>query len=298
MRAMLAVLDRLPTSAAFAFARRAADAWFRFGATRRQVAMDNIRRAGIATDAPRARRIARASFRHFAVMAVESALSGRFLRADNWRDCVELDVAPETMRLFEDPNQGVILCSGHLGNWEIAAQILSFIKPVIGIASRMANPETDRIIQARRQGFQYEAAPKFAPEDPRRMLKVLKRGSALALLGDQNATPDGIWVPFFGRPACTHRSIPIVHMVSKAPMLFGYCVRTGPARFRMVAGPPIRAERTGDREADVRAILQEYHARLETAIRAYPEQYLWAHRRWRTPPPEVAAQYAAGGAGG
>ncbi len=292
MRAMLAVLDRLPMRAAFAFARRAADMWFLFGAKRRKVAVDNILRAGITTDPRCARKIAHASFRHFAVMAVESAISGRFLREDNWRERVELQVAPETMQLFEDPNQGVILCSGHLGNWEIAAQILSFIKPVIGIASRMANPETDRIVQARRQGFQYEAAPKFAPEDPRRMMKVLKRGSALALLGDQNATPDGIWVPFFGRPACTHRSIPIVHMVSKAPMLFGYCVRIGPARFRMVAGPPIHIQRTGDREADVRAILGEYHARLEEAIRAYPEQYLWAHRRWRTPPPEVAADYS------
>ncbi len=287
MRAMLWLLDRLPLSAAIGFARGLADLWFVLGAKRRRIAVENIQRAGMARTPADARRMARESFRHFATVAVESALSARLLDPEHWQERVELEIAPESERLIRDPHQGVIICSGHLGNWELAAQIVSFIKPVIGIASRMTNPATDKIVQQRRSGHEYQVAPKHAPEDPRRMLRILKQGSALAILGDQNATPDGVWVPFFGRPACTHRSIPIVHMVTGAPMLFGYCVRIGPGRFRMVAGPPITVPRTGDREADTRAILREYHARLEAAIRAYPEQYLWAHRRWRTPPPDL-----------
>lgn len=285
MRVMLWMLDRLPFAAACGFARGLAGVWFLFSVRRKRIAIENIRLSGVAPDPAAARRIARESFRHLAVMAVESALSGRIMNPENWRERVELDVAPETRRLLEDPRQGIILCSGHLGNWETAAQAVSFTKPVIGIASRMTNPGTDSIVQSRRSGHQYEVIPKHAPEDPRRMLRILKQGSALAILGDQNATPDGVWVPFFGRPACTHRSIPVVHRASKAPIVFGYCVRIGPGRFRMVAGPPIAVPRTADRDADSRAILAEYHARLEAAIRMYPEQYLWAHRRWRTPPP-------------
>jgi len=49
----------------------------------------------------------------------------------------------------------------------------------------------------------------------------------------------------------------------------------------MVVLPPMDARPTGDKDADIRSILEEINRQLEDAIRRRPEQYLWAHRRWR-----------------
>jgi len=88
-------------------------------------------------------------------------------------------------------------------------------------------------------------------------------------------------VDFFGVPASTHTSPALLHLVTRAPLSFGYCLRTGRMAYKMVALAPIRHEPTGNKEKDVRAVLQTIHRCLEDAIRAHPEQYLWAHRRWR-----------------
>ena len=70
-------------------------------------------------------------------------------------------------------------------------------------------------------------------------------------------------------------------MARLVPICFGYCERLGPMRYRFHAEEPIRHARSGDKQRDVRAILEHLNRRLECAIRAHPEQYMWGHRRWR-----------------
>jgi KDO2-lipid IV(A) lauroyltransferase len=117
--------------------------------------------------------------------------------------------------------------------------------------------------------------------DAGRFLSVLKAGEILALLVDQYAKGQPTMVDFFGIPASTHPSPALLHLVTRKPLCFGYCLRTGPMRFRLVAGQPISFKPTGNRENDVQAILLELNHLLENAIRETPDQYLWAHRRWR-----------------
>lgn len=283
LRLTLALLDRAPIGAALGLARALADGWFACDAPRRWVARENILRAGLAPDPAAARRVARASFRHFATLIVESLLSDRFLRPETWAAHITLEIPPETRRLLEDPEQGVILASGHLGNWEIAAQALSLFKPVVGVTRRMNNPAADRIMRERKPRARFRLTPKHDAADPTRFLRELHDGAILALLADQHAPKGGMIVPFFGRPAATHRSIALLHRVSKAPLCFGYCARVAPLRFKLVADAPLAVASRPTRDEDVRAILVELNTRLEAAIRAYPDQYLWAHRRWRVP---------------
>jgi len=287
LRAAFGLVDRLPLQRVTATAEALASLWYRLDAPRRRTACANIRRSGIAARDDDVRRIARASFRHFGTLAVESLKASGAIRPDNWRDFVELAVPAATIELLNAEGRGVILASGHIGNWEVAAQIVSYLKPVVGVTRRMNNPYTDALIHGRKERDRFTLTPKH-DADALRFLSVVKRGHALALLIDQHARERGMMVPFFGRPASTHTSPALLHLVARVPLCFGYCLRTGPLAYRFVATEPLVYAPTGNREADVRRILERLTAELETAIRAAPEQYVWAHRRWREPPPSPA----------
>ncbi|MBN1556581.1 MAG: lysophospholipid acyltransferase family protein [Lentisphaerae bacterium] len=280
-RCAMAVVDSLSLPAAERVARGVADAWFALGRSRRRIAIRNILRAGITADPRRAAAIARASFRHFGYILAESLKSGEVFTETNWRDRMELQIHPDTMALFETPDRGVILVSGHFGNWELAAQLLSHVKPLVGVTRRMNNPLADRLVQKRKPRNRFSLTPKH-DTDIRRLIGTLKDGHILALMIDQHAPRErGIPAEFFGHPASTHRSAALLHLVTGAPLCFAYSVRLGLMRYRLVAEAPLTFTSTGDKEADTRCILETLNRRLEAAIRANPEQYLWAHRRWK-----------------
>lgn len=279
LRVALFLLDRLSVSAADAFARRAADLWYCLNVARRRTAIQNILRSGIATTPREAAVIAKASFRHLAVLIVESLKSGEAFNESNWRDKVELNISPAAMEALSRPGQGVILVSGHLGNWEVAAQLLSYLKPVVGITRDMNNPLTDRLMKERKPRNRFRLTPKHEA-GAGRLLSALKQGEVLALLIDQHARR-GTSINFFGVPAFTHTSPALLHLVTGAPLCFGYCLRTGPMQYKLIALDPIAYRPTGDRRKDIDAILNQLNRLLEDAIRKAPDQYLWGHRRWR-----------------
>ena len=280
LRFALFLLDHLSLNTASLLALRIADVWFRLGRRHRRNAESNILRSGIAKDQGSATAIARKSFRHFAVLIVESLKSDQFFDETNWRERVQVEISPATMALLEKPGQGLILVSGHLGNWEIAVQLLSYIKPVVGITRDMNNPYTDNLMKQRKPRNRFRLTPKHDARSDR-FLSIIKNGEILALMTDQHASGRGMMIDFFGTPASTHTSPALLHLVTGAPLCFGYCLRTGPMSYRLVAKDPICFKPTGNKESDVRAILDAINRELETAIRQAPDQYLWAHRRWR-----------------
>ena len=89
-------------------------------------------------------------------------------------------------------------------------------------------------------------------------------------------------VEFFGHEASTHTAIALLHLITRIPICFGCCRRTGPVSVTSsrLTGP-FRFERTGDKESDVRQILAALNGELESVIRQDPTQYMWAHRRWK-----------------
>ncbi|MDI6775076.1 MAG: hypothetical protein QME60_06750 [Verrucomicrobiota bacterium] len=282
LRFGLWLLGCVSFAAAQRLAVRVADFWYRLNVARRRTARDNIRRAGISLNSVEVDRIARESFRHFALLVIESVQTHKTFAGQTWQQHIEMDIHPETMSVLKEPGVGVILVSGHFGNWEVAARILSCFKPVVGVTKKMSNPYTDRPIARRKTHNRLSLTP-MRDADAGRFLSVLKAGEILALLVDQYARGrKKVMVDFFGVPASTHPSPALLHLVTRKPLCFGYCLRTGPMRFKLVAGRPIRIPPTGNRESDIRAILLELNRRLEEAIRLTPEQYVWAHRRWRT----------------
>ena len=113
------------------------------------------------------------------------------------------------------------------------------------------------------------------------------------LLVDQDARRHGVFVPFLGAPASTIPTPAELALRTGAAIIPAFSERTGPG-FRYVArfGPPVACAASGDHGADVLRITAEINRRLEDAVRAHPEQWLWAHRRWKTAPPTAGGPRA------
>jgi KDO2-lipid IV(A) lauroyltransferase len=172
----------------------------------------------------------------------------------------------------------MIIFSGHIANWEIAA--LAAVQYGISVAQiyRAANnPRVDRMI-TRFRGDAAELIPKGAVA-ARRAIATLRRGAHLTMLADQKMN-DGIPVPFFGRPAMTAPALAALALRFDCDVLPARVERLGGAHFRLTVLPPLPLPRTGDSHADAAALMAQVNAILETWIRDRPEQWFWVHQRW------------------
>lgn len=272
--------DAVPIGLSMAAARRIGDLAYLALWRRRRLAVANILAAGVADDPREARRIARASFRHFAMIAVESLAASRLLTPETIDRYVEMDMPPETRALLDNPAQGVLFVTAHLGNWELTGTAISFVKPLVAVARRMDNPLFRGLMRRRNPRRAMEIVEKHAT-DRMSLLRALRAGKGLALLVDQHAASNGVRVPFFGRPASTVTSPARLHLATRCPIVYGYGFRLAPMHHRIRYSAPLSYEPTGDRDADVLRITADLNRRLEDCIRQCPEQYLWSHRRWR-----------------
>ena len=171
-----------------------------------------------------------------------------------------------------------IIFSGHLANWEIGA--LAAVQCGLSVAQiyRAANnPLVDRMI-ARFRGDRAEFIPKGAVA-ARHAIAALRRGAHLTLLADQKMN-DGIPVPFFGRTAMTSSALASLALRFDCDVLPVRVERLGGARFRLTVFPPLPLPRSGDRHADVAALMARVNQILEEWIRDRPEEWFWLHRRW------------------
>lgn len=171
----------------------------------------------------------------------------------------------------------MIVFSGHLANWEIAALAAAQYGIDVAQIYRTANnPLVDRMILGFRDG-RGEFIPKEAVG--RRAVAALRRGAHLTILADQKLN-EGIPVPFFGRPAMTAPALALLALRFGCDVLPARVERLEGARFRLTIEPPLRLPASGNRDADVGALMTAVNATLERWIRERPEQWFWVHRRW------------------
>lgn len=232
-------------------------------------------------------RVARDTFRHLgreavAMMRLSRLSPGEVLRRTEIPDWEEMERARAEGR-------GVILATGHFGNWEIAAaSIAARGVPITAIVKPQRNRRVDARLNALRGGLGVETVSQR--DAPRKVPRILRRGGVLGIVADQDARRSGIFVPFFGRPSSTYRG-PALFALRLNAAIFACSARRlpGPAGRYEIIMERARIPRSGDLEADVHHLTAELAARLETTIRATPEQYFWFHKRWKTaPPPELA----------
>jgi Kdo2-lipid IVA lauroyltransferase/acyltransferase len=171
-----------------------------------------------------------------------------------------------------------IVFSAHIANWEIGALAAwQFGLDIVQIYRAANNPLVDRMV-ARFRGDRSEFIPKGAAAS-RRAVAMLRRGAHLGLLADQKLN-DGIPVPFFGRMAMTAPALALLALRFDCMVFPARVERLRGARFRLTICPPLAVPRSGDRAADVAALMAEVNRTLEGWIRERPEQWFWVHSRW------------------
>ncbi|MDP6952675.1 MAG: lauroyl acyltransferase [Alphaproteobacteria bacterium] len=185
----------------------------------------------------------------------------------------------EIVERLDGDGIGGIFFTAHIGNWELGLLGATRRGMTLGQMYRPANnPRVDRLIMAARAPVGGNYQPKSG-RGLRNLMAMLKRGDHLAMMADQRYN-EGIAVPFFGRNAMTAPAIAEMVLRYRVPLVPARIVRLDGARFRLDFEEPLALPDSGDREADVLAVMTAVNACFERWIREHPEQWLWVHRRW------------------
>jgi KDO2-lipid IV(A) lauroyltransferase len=172
-----------------------------------------------------------------------------------------------------------VVCTLHLGNWELASQAgLRFGVPIAGVYQKLTNPLVDRWLYQRRRPLYPGGLFDKSPATSRALIKLSRSGGYPAFVADLREGR-GVAVPFFGHPAWSNPFPALIARVAGIPLYAAAVVRTKGAHFAMRI-EPVEVPRGGERDADVLATTAAVQARFEQFIREAPEQWMWAHRRW------------------
>lgn len=178
--------------------------------------------------------------------------------------------------------KGALALTAHTGNWDLMGLWASRRYPLTIISKDLRGAGANRFWMEARQRFGVKIVP--ARNSYRACLHVLRDGGVLGFILDQNmARWEGIFVDFFGKPACTTPGLAFMAAHAKAPVVPVFMLREADGRHRLRFLPPIEPP-AGRDEASIQAATQHYTAVIEGVIRQHPDQWIWMHRRWRTAP--------------
>ena len=250
----------------------------------RQRALANLRRSFPALSERQRQRLARRSMQQMVMIFVEVLFTTRLIRFDTWAKYVELENFQAVLDLLLRRERGLILLTGHYGNWEILGYVLATLGfETVSIARPLDNRYISRFLfDVREKTGQKIIAKKGATPE---ITATLDARGAVGFIADQNAGPKGIFVDFFGRKASTYKSIGLLAMEYEVPVVIGYARRVGDRFQFKVGAKDVIYPRDWQRQDDpLRYITQRYTKAIEDIVRADPGQYWWVHRRWKTRP--------------
>lgn len=249
----------------------------------RQRAAEAIRRSFPQWEDCRVQQVAAASFEHFMQLAVEVLHTPREITADAWIRHASIHNLEPGIDLFNQ-NRGVLMVTGHMGNWEVLGYIMATLGyDVDAIARPIDNPLINDWLLGIREKQGMRIITKWDATE--RMLAVLNQGGSLGFIADQNAGDRGMFVPFFGRLASTYKSIGLLAISQETPIVCGYAHRLGPGfSYELGINDVIMPEDWVDQPDPLYYVTARYNLAIEQGIRMRPEQYLWMHRRWKSRP--------------
>lgn len=250
----------------------------------RNRAIHNLKRSFPEMTDAQAALMARRSMQELVMLAVEVLFTTRLIRLDTWKSHVELDNFQPVLDILLRQKTGVLMLTGHYGNWEVLGYVLATLGfETTSVARPLDNPYINNwLLGVREKQGQRIVAKKGATTD---VIDVLQDKGAVGLIADQNAGSKGIFVDFFGRKASAYKSIGLLAMEYNVPVVIGYARRTSrPFHFRIGAEDIIYPEDWADKDNPLLYITQRYTTALERVVKGDPGQYLWVHRRWKTRP--------------
>ncbi len=190
-----------------------------------------------------------------------------------------------------DSGRGVLLIGAHFGNWEMSALLVSLRGPFSGLYKAPRDPRADRAVTQSRERFGARLIPAGSPA-MRRLLRELKAGGTVGLLMDQLPRQgEGVYAPFFGRPALTMNLVHRLVQRTGCAVIFALAERLPGGRGWRMRFDPVDNEALS--AEDPVAAAAAINRQLEQLISHRPEQYLWLYKRYAVPPPGRSDPYQA-----
>lgn len=292
LRPLLGGLGVLPRPLAVKIGITLGHAVYKFARGARSAAQRNIELAFSELDEREKQRLLGESFKSAGRLIGEFSQLPKATK-ESLRELVEFDPAAlKHVKKATEEGRGVIIVSCHLGPWELGLVAWSALYSPMNIIAR---PFNDPRVSSYMEGMRTRFGNRMISEKGaiREALPILRHGGTVAIGIDVNMPRDkGVFVSFFGRLACTTPGLALLALASDALVLPGCCVwDEARGRYFFHIEPPVSLVRTGDNARDVEANTARYTAAIEKMVRAYPEQYLWMHRRWLTRPEGEAGLY-------
>jgi KDO2-lipid IV(A) lauroyltransferase len=223
------------------------------------------------------RRLLEAMWRHLGETFAESLQLDRLHAAP---DRIVLNAQCRVILQRTIAEGGVIACA-HLGNWEAAAIPLTAAGARhAGVYRKLANPLSEAYFLRLRSPFYPSGLFPKGQSAARALMRQSREGGSVGLMADLRER-DGVRVPFFGRLAPTTPMPAMLARQFQRPLFAVALIRTARCRFEMQA-VEIEVPRSGDRAEDMRVAMSGVQAAFEVWIRRWPEQWMWAHRRFET----------------
>lgn len=277
-----AAVAALPVPVSAWLGRRLGDLAYALLGGRRRLALTNLGRAFPELPEAERRRIARRSFQHLGMVFTEGCVTLR-RPLERVTAQVTLEGLEHLQKALAEHGRALLL-TAHLGNWELLTLGPALTGyPLTVVARALDSPALDAWADRLRRTAGVEVVDKR--EALRPVLEALRRGRLVGVLLDQNASRrEGVFVPFFGRLASTSRAMAVLALRTRTPVVPVFARRVAPGRHRIVVEPALPLP-PGSDAAAIEAVTAQCTAAIESAVRATPDQWLWAHDRWRTRPP-------------
>ena len=183
------------------------------------------------------------------------------------------EISRELYSKNKSERRGVLITTGHLGNWELLVMGFAALhEPISYLARPIDNPLIEELTVRLRTRFGNRPINKT--NSAMLAIKILREGGILGILADVNAHPkEGVFVPFFDVPACTPSGAAMLAIRADALIFPTFCVWDKETkRYKFVHGNLLEPSRTGDRKRDIIELTAAYTAEIEKIIRQYPDQ--------------------------
>ncbi|HAL46062.1 MAG TPA: hypothetical protein DCP47_09145 [Phycisphaerales bacterium] len=256
--------------------------WKHYGRGR-QRALDNLRASFPEKDEKWIEETGRRSFECLLMLFVDVLFSTRLIRKDNWEE-YSTYINCERAKWMMQGKQPLLLVTPHYGNFEIIGYLLGeFGFNIYSIARPLDNKFINKFLyDVRQRKGQRIIDKKGASEHTD---EIIKNGSTLCFVADQDAGKKGVFVDFFGRKASSYKSIGLVAIQYNVPIVAGVGRRVGDRFFfEIEVKRMIMPDEWKDKDDPLLWVTQEYTKAFEDCIRHDPTQYWWIHRRWKTRP--------------
>ncbi len=287
---LLFVFGRLPLRLALFLSAKLGRAAYYFSGRLRRTGLRNLELAFPELDQSRRRLLLHGCFESLGRLL---GVFSHFAASDpsSLQNVVECE-GLEHIDAARESGRGVILFTGHVGAWELSSFALSlFGYPLSFLVRRIDNPKIEALIDRGRTRLGNRTIGKRSAA--REMLQILQAGGTLGILVDLNTLDrEGTFVDFFGVPASTTFLLAKLALRTDSAVLPVFAPWDQERqRFLLKIDEPLRFERSGDDEEDVRRLTQLFTSVVEKYVRRYPDQWLWIHRRWKTRPPGAPDLY-------